>query len=170
MLLNTWSRRLDCWRGPVSCSAYRRKKSGRQVWFVPMMEAWKARPYRLPLRGCSGDKGLPNRVILVRSGRATLLWAGIFKESMGARHRGGIGLSYRPARLHRLAEFIPWNRFLGSIKMFKNTGSEYEPCWRGKDRTVKDCDFSLVYLFWMYCIQSLSSWQKLWLLRVRRKL
>ncbi len=33
--------------------------------------------------------------------------AGIFKQSMGARNRGGIGLSYRPARLHRLAEFIP---------------------------------------------------------------
>ena len=32
---------------------------------------------------------------------------------MGARNRGGIGLSYRPTRLHRLAEFIPWNRFLG---------------------------------------------------------
>jgi len=43
--------------------------------------------------------------------------AGIFKESMGARHRGGIGLSYRPARLRRLAEFIPWNRFLGSINV-----------------------------------------------------
>jgi hypothetical protein len=41
---------------------------------------------------------------------------------MGARNRVGIGLSYRPARLHRLAEFIPWNRFLGS-KTFKNTGS-----------------------------------------------
>ncbi len=41
--------------------------------------------------------------------------AGIFKESMGARNRGGRGLSYRPARLHRLAEFIPWNRFLGPI-------------------------------------------------------
>jgi hypothetical protein len=41
--------------------------------------------------------------------------AGIFKKSMGARHRGGIGLSYRPARLHSLAEFISWNRFLGSI-------------------------------------------------------
>jgi hypothetical protein len=33
--------------------------------------------------------------------------AGIFEESMGARNRGGIGLTYRPARLHRLAEFIP---------------------------------------------------------------
>jgi hypothetical protein len=28
--------------------------------------------------------------------------------------------SYRPTRLHRLAESIPWNRFLGSLK-FKNT-------------------------------------------------
>ncbi len=28
-----------------------------------------------------------------------------------------IGLSYRPAMLHRLAEFIPWNRFLGSINV-----------------------------------------------------
>jgi hypothetical protein len=43
--------------------------------------------------------------------------AGIFKVSLGARNRGGIGLSYRPARLHRLAEFIPWNRFLGSINV-----------------------------------------------------
>ncbi len=43
--------------------------------------------------------------------------AGIFKKSMGARHRVGIGLSYRPARLHRLAEFINWNRFLGPINV-----------------------------------------------------
>jgi len=35
--------------------------------------------------------------------------AGIFKQSMGARNRVGIGLSYRPARLHRLAKCIPWN-------------------------------------------------------------
>ncbi len=41
--------------------------------------------------------------------------AGIFKESMGARNRGGRGLSYRPARLHSLPEFIPWNRFRGPI-------------------------------------------------------
>jgi hypothetical protein len=39
------------------------------------------------------------------------------KKSMGARHRVGIGLSYRPARLHRLAELMPWNRFLGSINV-----------------------------------------------------
>jgi hypothetical protein len=43
--------------------------------------------------------------------------AGIFKKSMGARHRVGTGLSYRPARLHRLVEFMPWNRFLGSINV-----------------------------------------------------
>jgi hypothetical protein len=45
--------------------------------------------------------------------------AGIFKQSMGARNHVGIGLSYRPARLHRLVEFIPWIRFLGSIKILK---------------------------------------------------
>ncbi len=45
--------------------------------------------------------------------------AGIFKESMGVRNRVGIGLSYRPARLHWLAELIPWNRFLGSLKVYK---------------------------------------------------
>ncbi len=44
-------------------------------------------------------------------------WAGFFKQSVGARNRVGLGLSYRPARLHRLAEFIPWNRFLGSINV-----------------------------------------------------
>ncbi len=49
----------------------------------------------------------------------TNIWAGIFKQSMGARNRVGIGLSYRPARLHRLAKFIPWNRFLGSINVWK---------------------------------------------------
>jgi hypothetical protein len=48
------------------------------------------------------------------------LWifrAGIFKKSMGDRNREGKGLSYRPARLHRLAEFIPWNRFPGSLNV-----------------------------------------------------
>ncbi len=32
-----------------------------------------------------------------------------------------IGSSYRPARLHRLEELIPWNRFLGSLTV-KNSG------------------------------------------------
>jgi hypothetical protein len=43
--------------------------------------------------------------------------AGIFEQSMVARNRVGIGLSFRPARLHRLTESIPWNRFLGSLKV-----------------------------------------------------
>ncbi len=43
--------------------------------------------------------------------------AGIFKQSVEARNRVGIGLSYRPAWLHRPAEFIRWNRFLGSINV-----------------------------------------------------
>ncbi len=41
----------------------------------------------------------------------------IFKKSMGARNRGGIRLSYRPARLQRLAEFIPWSQQQGPINM-----------------------------------------------------
>jgi hypothetical protein len=43
--------------------------------------------------------------------------AGIFKQSMRARNRIRRGLSYRPARLHRLAELNPWNRFLDSLKV-----------------------------------------------------
>jgi hypothetical protein len=43
--------------------------------------------------------------------------AGIFKQSIGARNQVGIGLSYRPARLRSLAELVPWNRFLGSLKV-----------------------------------------------------
>ncbi len=35
--------------------------------------------------------------------------AGIFIQPVGARNRVGMGLSYRPARLLRLAELIPWN-------------------------------------------------------------
>ncbi len=45
--------------------------------------------------------------------------AGIFKQIMGARNRVGIGLSYRPARLHSLAELVPWNLYLGLLKSLK---------------------------------------------------
>jgi hypothetical protein len=44
----------------------------------------------------------------------------LFNNLLGARNRLGIGLSYRPARLHGLAELIPWNRFLGSLKVHKH--------------------------------------------------
>jgi hypothetical protein len=45
--------------------------------------------------------------------------AGILEPFMGARKRVGIEFSDRLARLHRLADSIPWNRFLGSIKVLK---------------------------------------------------
>jgi hypothetical protein len=38
---------------------------------------------------------------------------------MGAKNWVGIGLSYRPARLHRWAASISWNRFLGFLKVKK---------------------------------------------------
>jgi len=45
--------------------------------------------------------------------------AGILEQSMGAWNRVGTGLSYRPARLHRLAASLPWTRFLDSLNVFK---------------------------------------------------
>jgi hypothetical protein len=39
------------------------------------------------------------------------------RKECWARNRVEIGLSYRPAGLYRLAESIPWNRFLGSLKV-----------------------------------------------------
>ncbi len=42
-----------------------------------------------------------------------------YLNTMGARNPVGIGLSYRPSRLHMLAELIPWNRFFGSLKVQK---------------------------------------------------
>jgi hypothetical protein len=44
-----------------------------------------------------------------------LCCAGIFNQSMGASDTSRV--SYRPARLHRLAELVSWNRFLGSLKV-----------------------------------------------------
>ncbi len=43
--------------------------------------------------------------------------AGIFEQSMRARNRVRIVLSYRPARLHRQGELVPYNRFSGSFKV-----------------------------------------------------
>jgi hypothetical protein len=53
------------------------------------------------------------------NGRDPVASAGIFKQSMGARNRVGIGLSYQPARLHSVAELVSWNRFLSSLKVEK---------------------------------------------------
>jgi hypothetical protein len=45
--------------------------------------------------------------------------AGILEQSMRARNRVGVGLSYRPARLYRLAELIPGNDSCGLLKSLK---------------------------------------------------
>ncbi len=46
--------------------------------------------------------------------------AGIFKQEMGARYQVGIELSYRPGGyICRLTVLIPYNRFLGSVKVYK---------------------------------------------------
>ncbi len=60
---------------------------------------------------------------VVQIGTENMTSGGIFKQSMGARNRVGLGLSYRPARLQRPAEMVPWNRFLGSLKV-KKFGSD----------------------------------------------
>jgi hypothetical protein len=46
-----------------------------------------------------GEEG----VEVLREGLSHVYSAGMFKQSMKTRNRVGIGLSYRPARLHRLA-------------------------------------------------------------------
>ncbi len=61
---------------------------------------------------------------------------GNLEQSMGARNRVGIGLSYRPAMLHRQTESIPWNWFpvldFITIKRARNwigIGLSYQPAW-----------------------------------------
>jgi hypothetical protein len=75
------------------------------------LDLWKAQK-RKDKENC--DILLPATSMYLSS---TMICAGIFKQSLGARNRVGIGFSYRPARLDRLAEFIPWNRFLGSMNV-----------------------------------------------------
>jgi hypothetical protein len=58
--------------------------------------------------------------------------AGILEQSMGAKKRDGKGLSYRPAWLHRLAESIPRNRFLGFLKVLKD-----RLCFRIRSTVIK---------------------------------
>jgi hypothetical protein len=70
-------------------------------------------------------------IVQYRAGILKLLWSpGIdaaslcslcwnFRTIYGARNRVRIRLSYRPAGIHRLAETIPWNRFLGSFIVHK---------------------------------------------------
>jgi hypothetical protein len=57
------------------------------------------------------SEGARGRETNTGMGRPGVYCAGIFKQSMEARKRVGIVLSYRPAKLHSLAELVPWNRF-----------------------------------------------------------
>ncbi len=59
----------------------------------------------------ASSSSLLNFILLVLSSPCLSIYkncVGIFKQSMGARHREGIGLSFRQARLHSLAELVPW--------------------------------------------------------------
>ncbi len=60
-----------------------------------------------------------------------------------------IGLWYRPDRIHRLAELITWNRFLGSLNVYKfghcsPTSQSYLPCH------VHICTYFYVSVHCMY--------------------
>jgi len=70
--------------------------------------------------------------------------AGIFKQSLGDRNRVGIGLSYRPAWLHRLEEStqsIHCNRFLGSWNVYKyRLGSRFRGIDSGSLRSLAGRD------------------------------
>jgi hypothetical protein len=60
-------------------------------------------------------KSLRSRIWAFRKVYKSGLCTGILEQSMGAWNQVGIGLSYR---LHWLWEsIIPWNRFLGSLKV-----------------------------------------------------
>ncbi len=85
-----------------------------------------------------------------------VFWAEIFKQSMGARNRLGIGLSYRPARLHSLAEFVPWNQFLGSLKSLKIRAlfSRPFPCFLSSQTGEKD--FSLIFYITLFARAAFS--------------
>jgi hypothetical protein len=65
--------------------------------------------------------------------------AGIFKQSMGARNRVGIGLSYRPARLHSLDSRC---LFFGSKKQSKDYFLDISK-QREHFRTIPALHFSL---------------------------
>jgi hypothetical protein len=84
--------------------------------FNPFRSCFSA-PLQLLLFLCFQSVPLSSMVSFLSPYFHSLFRAGIFKKSMGTRHRGGIGFSYRPARLYRLAEFIPWNQCRGPINI-----------------------------------------------------
>jgi hypothetical protein len=73
--------------------------------------------------------------------------SGLLEQSMGARNRAGIGLSYRPARLHRLAESIPGplNNYLCTCDLYTPVHNALEAwiyitwgSWRGLDPGIPE--------------------------------
>jgi hypothetical protein len=99
--------------------------TGGHSWTKTSPNRW-AKPLRLSIFGLSGPQKLAKSatfsIIQYRyrlhapfpHARSS---AGILEQSVGARNRVEIGLSYRSDRLHRLAESNPWNRFLVSLKV-----------------------------------------------------
>jgi hypothetical protein len=55
-------------------------------------------------------KGLQTQALKEKMGEKASVLCWNFQQSMGARNRVEIGLSYRP-------ELVPWNRFLGSLRL-----------------------------------------------------
>jgi hypothetical protein len=71
--------------------------------------------------------------------KVSLSWN--FKQSMGARNRVGTGLSYRPARLHRLAESI-----LGLLKSLKIRAQEKKTYFCFFQRELKRNEGQVVFV------------------------
>jgi hypothetical protein len=87
-------------------------KNTNKIYESRPIRSWNEGRSDLEIKLC--EQALAYMTDHVLEGRATS--AGICEQSMGARNRVGIGLSDRPARLHSLAELVPWNRFLGSLR------------------------------------------------------
>ncbi len=69
-----------------------------------------------------------NQMVVIATGGGVFYFAtsaGVLEQSMGARNREWIGLSYRPVRQYRLAESDPSNRFLGPLKVLKYRHSSF---------------------------------------------
>ncbi len=45
-------------------------------------------------------------------------------------------MSYRPARLNRLAELVPWNQFLNSLKVKKSLALQHKKTQKHYSRTI----------------------------------
>ncbi len=77
---------------------------------------WVAKLHRLAGRY---DNPMPTWFLAPMAGLKLPTQCWNFWTVYGVRNQVGIGFSYRSSRPHRLAESIPWNRFLGSIEVLK---------------------------------------------------